>query len=218
MRSSAVRKPSSKPDATIAGRGKLLRAAETIIVESGVQGVTARSLTRRAGVNLGMVSYHFDGMDGLMLRVFNENFEKFISAQTRLWDELGEQRRGPDLNAILGAVVRSLWQPPVHIDHGRGSQIIDDLYSHGSLTVRRAAVKRLEAGLVALMDQLAPLVPHLSRDALMLRLTCIAGAVRSLVPRSSSWELYCKLAATAARSDPDVIREVTAFAVASLLR
>lgn len=200
---------------TLSSRDRLLWAAEAIILESGVAAITARALTRRAGVNLGMVSYHFKGLDDLLIELFDENFERFAQLQFALLEDLARAKR-VTVERIMDAVVRSLWQPPVYLDEGRGSQIIDELFAHGSPAVREAATRRMVAGLTGLLDGLAPLVPHLSRETLLLRLTCIAGAVRSAVPRSRTWELYQSLASKAASDEERVIEGIVAFAAAAL--
>ena len=200
---------------TLSSRDRLLRAAESIILESGVAAITARTLTARAGVNLGMVSYHFKGLDDLLIQLFNENFERFTQTQLLLLDDL-TRSKPVTIEKIMDVVVRSLWQPPVYLEQGRGSLVLDELFARGSPAVRKAVTKRMAAGLNRLIEGLAPLVPHLSRQTLLLRLTCIAGAVRSAVPRVGSWELYQSLTDKAAADEERVIEGIIAFAVASL--
>lgn len=47
-------------------RERLLDAAEELFSMHGIDGTSVRSLTKRAGVNLAAVSYHFGSKDGLL--------------------------------------------------------------------------------------------------------------------------------------------------------
>lgn len=54
-------------------REALLDAAERLLIEVGYAGISARRLAREAGVNLGLVHYHFGSMEN----VFLEALERF---------------------------------------------------------------------------------------------------------------------------------------------
>lgn len=50
-------------------RDRILAAASSLFAERGVDGVSIRDITSRAGVNLGAVTYHFGGKDELVAAV-----------------------------------------------------------------------------------------------------------------------------------------------------
>ena len=181
-----------------------------------MKAITARSLTRRAEVNLATVSYYFGGIEDLLIHVFNENFDKFSQCTASMLENVAATGTPGRIEEIVDALVRSLWQAPVHISHGRGSQIIDEIFGYFSEGARQTAVSRLETSLDTLVALLLPLLPHLDHDALLLRLTCIGGAVRSMVPRTPNWEIFHALASAESRREERVIGGVIAFAIASL--
>ncbi|MDT0397416.1 MULTISPECIES: TetR family transcriptional regulator [Streptomyces] len=51
-------------------RARILAAALDLIAEEGVAGVSHRKIAVRAGVPLGSMTYHFTGIDGLLLEAF----------------------------------------------------------------------------------------------------------------------------------------------------
>lgn len=82
---------STDPAMDGASRQRILDAAIQLIADKGVDKVTLRELTARAGVNLGAVSYHFGNKDGLVETIFDT-----------LSDNIN-QRRISELRAALTA-------------------------------------------------------------------------------------------------------------------
>jgi AcrR family transcriptional regulator len=64
---------------------RLLRAAESLLVEVGYAGITVRRLAERAGVNHGLVHYYFGSMQDLLLRVVERFTEGLIERQRAMY-------------------------------------------------------------------------------------------------------------------------------------
>jgi AcrR family transcriptional regulator len=64
-------------------RTALLRAAEEIIRESGVESLTLRACARRAGVSHGAPAHHFGSITGLLTEFAAEGFERLAHAMSR---------------------------------------------------------------------------------------------------------------------------------------
>jgi len=64
-------------------RAALLRSAEEIIRESGVEGLTLRACARRAGVSHGAPAHHFGNITGLLTEFAAEGFERLTEAMSR---------------------------------------------------------------------------------------------------------------------------------------
>lgn len=64
-------------------RAALLRAAEEIIRDSGVEALTLRACARRAGVSHGAPAHHFGNITGLLTEFAAEGFERLTENMSR---------------------------------------------------------------------------------------------------------------------------------------
>lgn len=62
--------PAPRADSANPTRESLLEAAEVLFAEGGIERSSLRAITRRAGVNLAAVNYHFGSKEGLVRAVF----------------------------------------------------------------------------------------------------------------------------------------------------
>jgi AcrR family transcriptional regulator len=74
----------AQPEDRVDPREAVLDAAERLLTKYGYAGVTARRLAKEAGVNLGLIHYHFGSMEN----VFVEALERFTSRLTERQKEL----------------------------------------------------------------------------------------------------------------------------------
>lgn len=63
-------------------RDALLKSAEEIIRESGVEGLTLRACARRAGVSHGAPAHHFGNIAGLLTEFAVEGFDRLTGAMS----------------------------------------------------------------------------------------------------------------------------------------
>ena len=61
-------------------RAALLQAAEEIIRDSGLEGLTLRACARKAGVSHGAPAHHFGSVTGLLTELAAEGFERLAEA------------------------------------------------------------------------------------------------------------------------------------------
>jgi AcrR family transcriptional regulator len=57
---------------------RLIEAGKEILESSGFSGLSVRAVAAKAGVNLGLVSYHFGGKAAFVTRVAQELYEEFF--------------------------------------------------------------------------------------------------------------------------------------------
>jgi AcrR family transcriptional regulator len=72
----AVSRPSQNTDQ------RLIKAAVELIPETGFSGLSLRKVAQRAGVNLGMFTYHFKNKEEFRQRVLQELYENFYARLT----------------------------------------------------------------------------------------------------------------------------------------
>ncbi len=66
-------------------RGRLLDAAERILVRDGHAGVTTRRVGAEAGLNHGLIHYYFGSLDELFVQVFDRFTERLLERQRVLY-------------------------------------------------------------------------------------------------------------------------------------
>lgn len=72
----------SSPEKHRATRQLLQCAAKTVFAKHGYEGATVKQIANRAGVNVSLVSYHFNGKEGLYRACFEElGRERLASAE-----------------------------------------------------------------------------------------------------------------------------------------
>ncbi len=122
------------PSETLSTKDTLLKAAKKVFALKGFDGATVKDIAEEAGVNVSLVSYHFDGKENLF-RTCIEQFaqsrlasaEKFLKGPESLEDmrvrltlmteEFFEYNlREPDINQIM------------HRDCGVNNPLTDDIY------------------------------------------------------------------------------------------
>jgi TetR/AcrR family transcriptional regulator len=63
-------------------RGAIIATATRLFAERGLNGVSIRELSAAAGVSISMISYYFEGKEGLYSSVLQEQFSCFEYLQT----------------------------------------------------------------------------------------------------------------------------------------
>ncbi|WP_422343682.1 TetR/AcrR family transcriptional regulator [Parasphingorhabdus sp.] len=62
-------------------RAELLRAAETVLSENGIEAFSLRAVAKRAGVSHGAPAHHFNDVKGLLTALATIGYERFIETQ-----------------------------------------------------------------------------------------------------------------------------------------
>jgi AcrR family transcriptional regulator len=111
-------------------REQILRAAERLFAENGINGVSLREINREAGQsNTGAVQYYFGDRDGLVLAVIARHRHDDEIRRHLLLD--GYERAGePDLRALAAALVLPLAAKLDTPDGRRYLQISAEHYLH----------------------------------------------------------------------------------------
>lgn len=92
---------------------RILDAAESLFGEKGIAGVSLRSLTALAGVNLAAVHYHFGSKEGVARAAFARRIRPMNRERLKLLDRL-EAEGDPQVEEILAA----LFGPALRLAHG----------------------------------------------------------------------------------------------------
>ena len=185
------------PDET---RGRLLAAAERILIEQGIHALTVRRVGDVSGLNCTLVTYHFGGVAGMLAELARCNLEPMLAD----WNGLPEP--GASLDAVLEAWLRPLMRPAAFHPEGRALLVLDEIAAHGSEELSAPVMKTMVGIAERVHGLLAPLLTELDEPTLVARLRFIAGAALGPPPRSRAPQ----------RDGIDGLEQFRAFAKAAL--
>ena len=157
-------------------RSKLLAAAEQILVQRGITGLSVRKVGEMAGLNPTLVTYHFGSLCKLLEELRDCNLEPILAA----WDSLDQL---DDLDAILRGWLAPLLMPAAFTPGGRALVVIDEIAAHGEGELGAgvlAAMLCFSRGLRAL---LLTHCPTLDEGEMRARLRFISAAALGPPPR-----------------------------------
>ncbi|MDT0264752.1 TetR family transcriptional regulator [Streptomyces sp. DSM 44915] len=117
-------------------RARIIRATLDVIAEVGVAGTSHRRVAAHAGVPLGSMTYHFDGMDDLL----REAFGSFTESAVALFEErLGAARDIAEARTAVADLVHHLSDENAP-EHQRTLVLSHELYT---LAARKPAFREL---------------------------------------------------------------------------
>jgi AcrR family transcriptional regulator len=158
---------------------RLLNAAERLFAEHGYHGVSLRTITSEAGVNLASANYYFRSKEGLFRAVFARRLGPMNGERDRLLDECLERAgtRTPPIEEVIAAFLG----PAIRISASPGIEMFGKLSGRSSTDpspeVRRVIYDLYNPTTKRFVDVLARACPHLKREDLFWRLACLYGAM-----------------------------------------
>jgi TetR/AcrR family transcriptional regulator len=94
-------------------RELLLKAGKVLFAKNGFDGTTVRDIAQMAGVNLSMVSYHFDGKEGLYRACINEYGQARLQFALALFEPVQSlEEFRIKLKLILTAMLAAQYEQP----------------------------------------------------------------------------------------------------------
>ncbi|HWW63380.1 MAG TPA: helix-turn-helix domain-containing protein [Sphingomonadaceae bacterium] len=190
-------------------RTRLLKAAESILIEQGVHALTVRRIGAVSGLNSALITYHFGSMAGLLAELCRLNLEPMIAAWERLGP--GDGAVAGDFDTLLDIWLRPLMHPAAFTPNGRALIVLDEIAAHGDPALSDHLLKTMVATSIRVGEVLRPHVSHLARNEFRARLRFISGAALGPPPRK-------RTPVSAGGEEPlDSLTHLLAFARAALL-
>ena len=160
-------------------QARLLDAAESLFAEHGYNGVSLRMITASAGVNIAAANYYFRSKEGLFRAVFARRVGPMSVERQQLLDECITRAggRAPPVEEVLEAFIA----PAIRITASPQAEAFKKLSGRISTDpspeVRRTVYELYDDIAVRFVDVLRQACPHLPREDLFWRLSCIYGAM-----------------------------------------
>jgi AcrR family transcriptional regulator len=168
-------------------RGKLLQAAEQILLEQGVHGLTVRRIGELSGMNPALITYHFGGITAMLEALSNHNRRPLLN-DWAVFDEVLAGHKDMTAAEILETWLAPMLSPPAFNEEGRALIVIDEIASHGDIALSRSLVNDMAGVADKVAKILAERIPHLEPKVIRLRLRLIAGAALGPPPRVRNGE------------------------------
>ena len=171
-------KPGDIGGAGFATRQRIIKAAEVLFAERGVEGVSLRELTGLAKVNLAAIHYHFGTKEALLEHVFELRSLPIAQRRFMMLDECKRDRKGcVPLRDLLEAFLR----PAMEI--GDDPHLLSFMRLRARINIEKhatanAMLKRaFDETSKRYVAELCKTLPHLTRKDVFWRFHFILGAM-----------------------------------------
>lgn len=171
--------PAVDPAESASTRDRIVDVAERLFAEHGYNGVSLRTITATAGVNMAAVHYYFRTKEGLLRAIFEARVGRMNDERHALLQACvpADPQARPEVRAVLEAFIG----PGMRVGQTEEGARFNRLSAICSVEPD-PAVKNIVFGVHddvgrLFVDILARACPHLTRDELYLRLQCVFGSM-----------------------------------------
>lgn len=161
---------------------QILDATMEVIVRDGLDSTSMRAVAEEADVSLGLLSYHFDGKENLVVSAFQRAADQLIDHTSRRIDGAGTDPR-----ERIRAALRSWFEPEFSdLEH---LEIWTAIWAVGRTNDGVAAAERdfYERSADLLRDAISDAHPSLSPDAVSRRVTDVIALQNGLWINWNRW-------------------------------
>jgi len=161
-------------------RDQILDTAERLFAEFGIDGVSIRTITAEARVNLAAIHYHFGSKEALVKEVFVRRIDPLNRERLRLLDDL--LARSLPQKPKLEELVRILVGPPLRLwlqaEKGETfTRLCGRIYSESSGPLQTMFVDLFQEVVRRFSAAFEQAAPELPRTELMWRMHFVIGAM-----------------------------------------
>ena len=158
-------------------RERILDAAKEMFARRGVEAVSLRELTIKAGVNLAAVHYHFGSKEGVLAELFARSSKAIV--KWRL-DLLAKVRRHRDGRPYLEDVLEAFLRPSLEAGRRQNTDFVHlraRLALERNEAVRRILSQAFDASSRKFIEAIAEALPGLPREELYWRFHFLIGSM-----------------------------------------
>ena len=208
----------SNDDKTDGARQRLLQAIERVLIEEGSDALSVRRVAAVSGCNVALVAYYFGNLPGLLRAITELNLHHMVLERRRLLQTVA--RSGPvkpRLRQLLEAYLRPMWVNSVACGLQSAAVVMEESMSVADPQLRNCWVDVINASVEETCVVAAPLLPHLSHHALLVRLRLLLGATRAAQPRPYLVGLFDVHDLSEPQPTPDTLDHMMRFAAGAML-
>jgi AcrR family transcriptional regulator len=161
-------------------RERILRVADRLFAERGFNGVSVRTLTAAADVNLAGVSYYFGSKEGLLGAIFERHCRPMAEERVRRLEACAEGHgRPPLLDQVIAAFIGPALVSSVDATRGGATftRLRAMLAHENSALFKSLIEKHFDATSLRFIEALADVLPKLDRAEVYWRFQFLLGAL-----------------------------------------
>ncbi len=160
-------------------REGLIRAAEKLFAELGIDRASLRAITKEASANLASVNYHFGSKDDLVRAVLARRLEPLNQERLVLLEEcLRESRESPSPETIVRAFVAPVLRM---IQRERGghafARFVGRAFAEPDPAMRGLLLDQFREVIERFSEALARALPHLPKEEIYWRFHFMVGSM-----------------------------------------
>ena len=163
---------------TTSTRERILRAAEALFAERGIDAVSLREITAAANANTASLHYHFGSKEALLAEIFSSRALPIAERRLELLDRVGRDKKGrPVLEDVLRAFLRPALEVPAG-PQGAAFVLLRARLAFEPADIRRTVLgKAFDASSKKFIEALREALPDLTEDRLHWRFHFLLGAM-----------------------------------------
>lgn len=159
-------------------RARILKVAEQLFSEHGIDGVSMRELVARSKVNLSSVNYYFGSKDALFEQVFARRAEVITDRRLKL---LADCRVAADQPPLVEQILEAFLRPVMESDREGGgvayARIRIRIAAERSAWARELPSRYFDESSHRFLEALASALPQLPADELYWRFNILLAAM-----------------------------------------
>jgi AcrR family transcriptional regulator len=208
------------PAAESRTRERLLKAAETLFLDHGYDGTSARMITTAARANLAAVNYHFGGKEGLFQAMLERRLDALHEERLALLDAYERVAAGRALTCER--ILAALFVPALRLarDGKRGGRdflrLLGRAYVDPSPALRAFLSERYAPSIARFKDAFGRALPQIAPRELTWRLHFMMGALAYTLAGADAWKLISALNPADGSNDQLLLRRLAPFLIAGL--
>lgn len=160
----------------LSGKDKLIRAAEQLFAEKGIEATSLREVgTLAEQKNTNAVQYHFGGKEGLIRAIWQRHAQDVEQYRIKMLAALDEQ---PSLQSLVEAIIFPIADKINDEDGGKYYiQIMSQLVSYSGASLLELFQHTPDKTTQSIMNAIKPYVAHLSEADKVSRTLFVAGVI-----------------------------------------
>ena len=164
--------------AELSAKGKIIRAAEQLFAEKGMEATSLREIAQLAQQkNTNAVQYHFGGKAGLIKAIWQRHASDIQTRRQTLLDEV-DLEDSPSLKILVTAVILPVAEKLSDADGGRHYiQIMSHLISYAESSLLELFEATPDPTTTDLLVAMGPHINHLSDSDKRARMLFVAGVL-----------------------------------------